>query len=361
MTFFPDPSVADESAPAWDEPVTDYLLRSTSARAAGIRDFLNAALGHFEPRHARSLAKRLRSDFQGHFFEIIVGRYLQVLGAEVTAGPLGTNGTRVDYQANFADGIISVECVSKRFNKSTQTAMARNSRMVSMLEPLSPGRWILRVRQLPDVSNESEFEPYLTWAEEWLAMVSKLDSQHPQSRSWNGQHGEMRLDVLPYERSPGRMVMGPGHGFVDDSVERLKDALIDSHKRRQALGSHPPVFLAVDCPFNGPDAGDFDRALFGLTVEHRGFDIEAIVGHAFEPNGLLVRDREVPFAGVIAFLGMQMTQALDPIVYLNPRQRWALPAAISAHELRVWTSEIAVTRAERPPLMGDVGFVRYED
>jgi hypothetical protein len=75
-------------------------------------------LAEFSPRHAKSLAKKLNQDWQANFFEIVVGRYLQILGADVEPEPLGSNGTRIDFRAAFPDGVtISVECVSKRFNR----------------------------------------------------------------------------------------------------------------------------------------------------------------------------------------------------------------------------------------------------
>jgi hypothetical protein len=155
--------------------------------------------------------------------------------------------------------------------------------------------------------------------------------------------------------------MGPAVGYMDDSIQRLQKALTDSHKRRQARGAFPPVFLAVDCPFNGPDAEDFDRALFGTDTDHRGFGLDESVGYSFNPDGLLVTDKDIPFAGVIAFLGMRLTDARDPILYLNPYQRWKLPAALAAHETRVWTSRIDRTPARREPVIKSVGFVEYPD
>ena len=73
---------------------------------------------------------------------------------------------------------------------------------------------------------------------------------------------------------------------------------------------------------------------------------------------MFVTDKD-PFAGVIAFLGMRMTQAADPVLYLNPYQRWKLPAALAAHETRVWTSRIDVTPATREPVINSLGFIEY--
>jgi len=58
---------------------------------------------------------------------------------------------------------------------------------------------------------------------------------------------------------------------------------------------------------------------------------------------------------------MGMTTASDPVIYLNPYQLWKLPAALAAHEQRVWTSRIDRAPATREPLINSVGFIQYPD
>jgi hypothetical protein len=136
-------------------------------------------------------------------------------------------------------------------------------------------------------------------------------------------------------------------------------ALKDERKRKQGRGAQPPVFLAIDCPFNGPDVEDFDQALFGQTVDHRALDSHESVDVSFNPNGLLVTDREIPFAGILAFMKLSMTGAGDPVVFLNPHQRWNFPEAIRRHEQRVWTSRIETTPAIREAVINSIGFVSH--
>jgi hypothetical protein len=54
-----------------------------------------------------------------------------------------------------------------------------------------------------------------------------------------------------------------------------------------------------------------------------------------------------------------MTGANDPVLYLNPYQRWKLPAVLEAHETRVWTSRIDRTPATREPVIDSLGFMEY--
>lgn len=360
MVYFPEPTTPDESWPGWDETAVEWFTRFTQPRARAVREFLNRSLECFPEKHARSLAKRLNQDWQSFFFEIVVGRYLQVLGAEVEPEPRGSNGTHVDFRATFPDGIaVSVECVSKRFNQGAQKTIQRNGKMARLLDDVGPTNWAIEFHELPDASSPGEFEPYVHAARDWYATLPEpIEGGSRPGFAFEADHGRMELEAIPFPRGTMPNHLGPGVSYRDDSILRLKNALIDSHKRKQALGAVPPVFLAIDCPFGGPDAEDFDQALFGMTVDHRGFDWRESVGTSFNPNGLLVTDKDIPFAGVLAFLKMSMVGAADPVLYLNPYQRWKMPAALACHEHRVWTSGIETTPSTRLAVIESIGFVR---
>ena len=98
-----------------------------------------------------------------------------------------------------------------------------------------------------------------------------------------------------------------------------------------------------------PSLTAFDQELFGEAVHHRGFDIRESVGVSLLPNGLLAADAAVPFAGVMAFVGMSMVGASDPVLYLNPYQRWKLPEALRGHERRVLHGASKPTRCRPGP------------
>lgn len=115
--YFPEPTEQDDTWGTDEERPVEWLQRSTLPRATSIRRALNENLRHFEPRHAASLAKKLRADWKSHYFELLVGRWLQELGADpVEHEPLGSTGKRIDYRARFTDGVVCVEAVSKRMN-----------------------------------------------------------------------------------------------------------------------------------------------------------------------------------------------------------------------------------------------------
>lgn len=116
--FFPEPTDEDATWGNEDEQPVEWLRRSTLPRAKSIRAALNENLSHFEPKVARSLAKKLRTDWKSNYFELIVGRWLQEIGARrIDYEPPGSNDSRIDYCAEFEDAEICVEVVSKRMNQ----------------------------------------------------------------------------------------------------------------------------------------------------------------------------------------------------------------------------------------------------
>ena len=363
IVYFPEPTSPDESWQEWDETAVNWLARSTQPRARAIREFLNVNLGNFSPKDAKSLAQKLKQDWQSFFFEIVVGRYLQVLGAEVEYEPDGSNGTHVDYRATFPDGVVvSVECVSKRFNQEPQQTIERNANLARMLAEVGPTGWIIEFKRFPTANSADEFQPYVETAKQFYSTLPEPAADGPRVEFvWQGVNGRMELEAIPFPKGTMANHLGPAVAFMDDSIVRLRNALIDSHKRKQARGATPPVVLAIDCPFNGPDAEDFDQALFGQTVDHRDIDSGTSLGITFNPNGLLVTDKDIPFAGVLAFLKLSVVGAADPVLYLNPYQRWKLPAALASHETRAWTSSIKRTGATREPTINLIRFVEWPD
>ena len=180
-------------------------------------------------------------------------------------------------------------------------------KMATMLDEVGPHQWAISFTQLPKANSATEFLPYVDEARRFYASLPQAIEHGPHFNfDWSGPYGDLRLEAIPFPQGTEANHLGPAVSFMDDSIQRLKDALLDSHKRRQAIGAWRPVLLAVDCPFNSPDIEEFDQALFGQTVDHRGFNIDESVGTSFRANGLLVTDQEIPFAGVLAFLQMSM-------------------------------------------------------
>jgi hypothetical protein len=222
--FFPEPSCPDDSRPGWDETTVEWLRRSTQPDARAVRDFLNRSLSYFPPKHAASLAKKLSHDWQGFFFEIVVGRYLQVLGADIVPGPRGSNGTDVDYRATFPDGgVISVECHSKRFNQAAHGQIQRHGKMTTMLDDVGPRRWAIKFGRLPDANSPDDFRPYVKEAQAFYSSLPEpIEDGRRFSFTWTGDRGPMDLEAIPFPKGTRPNHLGPAVAYMDDSIERLK-------------------------------------------------------------------------------------------------------------------------------------------
>ena len=91
-THFPEPAQPNLDQPRrWSsEPgdVAKWLEGSTLPRAAKMREFLNRSLDELGPVAGANLALRFRRDppFGRVFFEMMVGRFLQVAYPSVCAG-----------------------------------------------------------------------------------------------------------------------------------------------------------------------------------------------------------------------------------------------------------------------------------
>ena len=81
-----------------------WLNRSTLPEAKQIRAFLNRSLKALPSAAAGDLCHRLRHapPFEAALFELIVGRFLQVLGAELQHEPTGLDGSKLDWRATGA-------------------------------------------------------------------------------------------------------------------------------------------------------------------------------------------------------------------------------------------------------------------
>lgn len=363
IVYFPEPTTPDETIGRCRESTFEWLARSSHPRAAALREYLNRSLNHFPHKVAKSLAKRLQYDWRAHLFEVQVGRYLQVLGADpLMYEAVGTNGKRVDFLATFPDGAVSIECVTKRYNEGPRLERENKQCLASLIESVSPIGWLIAIDHLPKVT-PGNFEPWLAVAREWMDALPKpvedgAEHEFLHGDRWEGERLELTAKPMPRLTKPA--TMGPATAYFDDSAEVLRDALIDVNKRQQARGAVKPVLLAIDAPFDGPHAEDFDVKVFGHTVGHIGTDHREYAV-TFVSDGVFVTDRDVVFDGVLAFLRLEYSNGLDPILYVNPYSPHRLPDAITRHETRRWKAGVEVEPAKREPVMHHTGMLKVPD
>ena len=119
-TWFPEPEKRDDSYARRGESTPSWLARSTLPRARNWRGFLNRNLAALPRGCQQNLYRHLSLDdkYQSTFFELVVARMLQELGAFITCEPdKEVDETKIDFVARFPDHTIAVEAISPVFNK----------------------------------------------------------------------------------------------------------------------------------------------------------------------------------------------------------------------------------------------------
>jgi hypothetical protein len=330
---FPEPEIPNTAPRGWSPIETARLLASsTLPDARSVREFLNRSLDALPPDAATNLCHRLHADppFERVFFEMLVGRFLQVLGAEVVHEPVGLGGLSIDWRATFPDGrVVYVEATSPEYNRKMNQEMAGRQAMVAIIEAQAPAGWWIAPKRLPGLGLHEarcEFKQAVRSMYTKLPIGSEATWANPLRLEAETTRGPLVIDFWPGNptHSPIRSVwLGGGY---DDSALRVAVAAADKRRQARAFPGEV-VLLAVDGPLGGPDVESFDDGLFGHEVVHVAED-HGISGYSFRRDGALARQRAAEYAGVLAFLGVNVFGAGDPILYVHPRYGGSFPGAL---------------------------------
>jgi len=158
-TWFPEPATEDDSFARKGEGTFAWVSRATSEKGKASRRFLNENIAKVPTIWQTKLYNDFRTrDWHTVFFELIVGRTLQILGAsiEVESPVKGTN-KRPDFLAQFSDGTIIVEATVPELNRRAAKQMVWNEELVEIIEALTPAGWSVHVWRLPKLGpNDSK-------------------------------------------------------------------------------------------------------------------------------------------------------------------------------------------------------------
>lgn len=110
--WFPEPLNDDPTYARRGESTIDWLRRSTVARARDSRRFMNENVNALPAVWRPILVRDLETRWKSAFFELIVARTLQVLGASLVIEPESLSTTRIDFRATFPEGTVNVEAVA---------------------------------------------------------------------------------------------------------------------------------------------------------------------------------------------------------------------------------------------------------
>jgi len=364
---FPEPSVPNTAAPRWGTiDMAAWLASSTLPVAHGVREFLDRSLDALPPDAAANLCRRLRDEppFEHVFFELLVGRFLQVLGAEVAHQPVGLDGKNVDWRATFPGGqVVYVEATSPAYNRAGQRERARREALLAIIEDEVPPGWWVAAEQLSRLGLNEPRREFRRTVRSMFANLpdgsgfSIANRLHIEALT---AHGQIVLELWPGNPKGSPIKSASLGAHYDDSALRV--AVVARAKRPQARAFvGEVVLLAIDSLFGGPDIEDYDEALFGHTVVHIAIE-GGVTGYSFKPDGALTIQGAAEYAGVLAFGRVHMFGAGDPILYRHPRFTGSLPdALLSLRQRSLDERIIRDVPAVRTRITDSIGFPSADD
>lgn len=276
-------------------------------------------------------------------FELVVGRFLQELGAaDLEYEAPGSEGRRVDWLAHFDDGSVSVEATLPIVNSVVGNTLKLSREVVDMAIRLAPPGWYVLVAEVPRYGpNERKVQFRRALRDLYAVAPEPRHGEHVVlEREFSNGMLELHLFGQDDPSQPAEAGGGPAVGYFDDTSEVVRAAV--EAKRRQARGAAKPVVIAI-CTngFGSHEVEKFDIGLLGRTVFHAETD-----RLSFDATGVFGRGSGEPtFAGALAFAELGMRGGPDPILYVHPRFTGTLPAAFM--QLR--------RRFPLPEGIGDVG------
>ncbi len=341
--FFPEPTEPDPTPGLRRETTWQFMHRSTSSRAAEIRTFYNDALAALPLASRRPITGALAAGrTQSALLEIVVGRFLQLRGAENLEHEPESGGRRVDWRATFPDGVLCVEALAPVYNAASGETASRHLRLLDLLEERVPDGWFLLPFHLPALSGHAPLYPFRELAEALLAQIPPADSSPPGAAvRLHGRLPEGRVEFTAF-RAKGRGGLGGGAmiSHFDNSEKVIRESWADRRKRRQGRSVPPPALLAIAGSFLGADLEAFEMALFGRDVR---------LGR--KPDGAMVESNP-PWAGVLAFPTVSPAGVADPVLFVAPAYTDPLPRAVDRLQVRrLGTNGLAIQEARDVDVM----------
>ena len=342
--WFPEPVEADNTFAKRGEGAFRWLGRSTAERAVACRRFLNENIDELPIDWQPKVYKDLRDkEWFDTFFELIVARTLQILGATIKVEvPIEGTNKNPDFLARFPHGAVIVEATVPKTNEVIREHSDRNEDLVEIIESLAPEGWTVAVWRLPKLGPSDSKQYFKRAVREMFNSLRPEDSGQMVEVSTDIAGGEISMSLIPGRKGDQAVgVHGMAYGMDDTEIKIRKTV---ERKKKQVRKASEPVLLAIGTqPLSG-GLDDFNRALFGRTYERLGYFRETVeVG--FDGDGLFAKKRPEPptYAGVLAFTNVGWRGVPDPVLYLHPRFDGNLPQALDRLEQRTYMEGIGVS------------------
>jgi len=366
--WFPRPEKPDPTYARSDEWTVSWLRRSTLPLADDCREFLNRNLSLLPDDCSDGIFNHLRHQ-QHHrdgFFELVVARTLQELGADIECEPENPiDRSRVDYAATFPEGVVFVEAVSPELDKELGAILERESPLTQLIKDNVPPGWAADVKELPNVGpDESRRQIKALLQRKMNISPPTRDDDEVEVRG-SFEQGDLRVILFPQSR----------HGLSADTkiaASNLIEYFPNDHaallgalqrKYRQLRNLDGTCLVALNMFSTTASRDDLDRALFGTSVTQFDRHMNEVRQYRKSDGLFAGGEGEPTILGVLAFPKVGFLRCDDPVLWVHPRFEGMFPQALNDLETRHAPyapdvdPTVIIRQAKKTNLLANLGYV----
>jgi hypothetical protein len=300
------------------------------------------------------------------FFELVVARTLQELGADIECEPENPiDRSRVDYAATFADGTVFAEAVSPVLDKELGAALKRESPLTQLINDNVPTGWAAHVRVLPNVGPDESKRHIKTFLQREMNLPSPTREDDEVEITGPFEQGSLRVILIPQSC----------HGLSEDTKVAIRNAIAyfpNDHavlrgavkrKYRQLSNLDGTSLVALNMFSTTANRDDLDRALFGTSETQMGQFMNEVRRYRKDDGLFAGGIGEPTISGVLAFPEVGFLGCQDPVLWVHPRFEGEFPRALNDLETRYAPyapdadPEVIVRPANETNLLRNLGFV----
>lgn len=366
--WFPRPEKPDPTYARSDEWTVSWLRRSTLPLADDCREFLNRNLSLLPDDCSDGIFNHLRHQ-QHHrdgFFELVVARTLQELGADIECEPENPiDRSRVDYAATFPEGVVFVEAVSPELDKELGAVLKRESPLTQLIKDNVPPGWAADVKELPKVGPDESKRQVKALLQRKMNMSPPTRDDDEVEVRGSFEQGDLRVILFPQSRyglsADTKIAASNLIEYFPNDHAALLGAL--QRKYRQLRNLDGTCLVALNMFSTTASRDDLDRALFGTSVTQSDRSWNEVRRYRRRDGLFAGGAGESTISGVLAFPEVGFLRCSDPVLWVHRRFEGMFPRALNDLETRFapYAPDVDPTVIIRPAkkinLLGNLGFV----
>jgi hypothetical protein len=363
--WFPRPEKPDPTYRMGEEGMVPWLRRSTLPVADDCRGFLNRNLSTLPEGCREGILEHLSREqhYRDGFFELIVARTLQELGANIECEPINpVDGSRVDFVAHFPDARVFVEAVSPVLDKELGAIFGREAPVTKLIEDNVPPGWAADIRSLPSVNPAEPRRHIKAFLRREMDIPRPTDDDEEVEIRGSFDQGELRVILFPQSRhglgADTKIAIHNAIGYFPNDKAALRGAV--QRKRRQLRNLDGTTLVALNMFSTTAGREDLDEALFGASVSVRDLAWDEIRRYSRHDGLFAGGEGEPTISGVLAFPRVGFLRCDDPVLWVHPRFGGEFPQAFDALEMRRAPNaepEVSVQPAQKTDLLRNLGLV----